>query len=880
MNVREVALRANEEAAKLCELLLPAGKRVGKQWIIGDAAGSAGDSMAVELDGPKRGQWYDHAAGIGGDILKLVEVNRGLSPIKASDEVRKLLGLPAWTPEKKNGHPPAREYDPCSKSWMVKSINQWVAPSKAWAYRNAAGKVLAYVCRIDWEEAGRKKKDVIPQRLGEDGKWHWRGYKGDEKRPLYGLEFLLKLNDGRALLVVEGEKTCDSARKHFPSVAVVTWMGGCKNVQKAEWGPVQHWKGPVVVWPDNDDEGQTAALYLCSRLPNARKVVLPDGLPAKWDLADPIPEGISIRGLLDACISSTANGIPEAISLCSKNLVGINPTFIIPNDHFSITESARQIFGVIGPTHTIFSRNGVAVELKRTTDGLSLGLLTSSEFRSRIEGYGHTIQAWKRDESGTLVLKQKCCSEDTASALLSSKPAQELLPTISLVTRCPVLVDDGSNELSLAMHGYHRGGGGILVVNRVAPADMSLPEAIPCFELLLRDFEFQTPSDRSRALSAIITPALRMGGLNSGFCPIDVVEATESQAGKGYLHRVVRAIYGESSYSIARKDGGVGGTDESVSAGLISGRPFIEIDNLRGKVDSQFLEMVLTLDGPVQCRVPHRSEISVDASRVTFQATSNGMEATRDLANRCSITRIRKKPRGYHFAEFPEGDLISHVKVHSGRFLGAVFAVVREWNNQGRPRSKDVRHDFREWAGIMDWIVTKILQSAPLMDGHQAAQERVSNPALSWLRMVAIVAIREGQPDREWGAGELAELCEEQGIEMPGHRPRDGSANSELAIGRIMKRCFEASERVLIDDVEVFRITRLEVDEYRKERPRRTYRFAPCGMCGMEQDKSGKHPVLYESPESMPHVPHSPQTQDNLPIVFDTSAAIQTGIPD
>jgi hypothetical protein len=52
------------------------------------------------------------------------------------------------------------------------------------------------------------------------------------------------------------------------------------------------------------------------------------------------------------------------------------------------------------------------------------------------------------------------------------------------------------------------------------------------------------------------------------------LSANESQAGKTLQQRLVRAIYGETAYQIARRDGGVGSVDESLGAALISGKPF------------------------------------------------------------------------------------------------------------------------------------------------------------------------------------------------------------------------------------------------------------------------------------------------------------------
>src|SRR5262249_7028655 len=150
--------------------------------------------------------------------------------------------------------------------------------------------------------------------------------------------------------------------------------------------------------------------------------------------------------------------------------------------------------------------------------------------------------------------------------------------------------------------------------------------------------------------------------------------------------------------------------DESLSAALLSGRPFIALDNLRGRLDSKFLEAIVTWPGQVPVRVPHRGETLVDTRGVTFQLSSNGLDATRDAINRASIVRIRKKPKSHSFRSWPEGGLLAHVVARAPYYLGCVFAVVREWVQAGEPQLQPDGsgfHDFREWAGVLNWIVTK-----------------------------------------------------------------------------------------------------------------------------------------------------------------------------
>ena len=57
---------------------------------------------------------------------------------------------------------------------------------------------------------------------------------------------------------------------------------------------------------------------------------------------------------------------------------------------------------------------------------------------------------------------------------------------------------------------------------------------------------------------------------------------------------------------VAKLKGGVGGFDESLAQQLINGRPFIQFDNVRGVIDSQYLEAILTVTygDTIAARIP------------------------------------------------------------------------------------------------------------------------------------------------------------------------------------------------------------------------------------------------------------------------------------
>jgi len=121
-------------------------------------------------------------------------------------------------------------------------------------------------------------------------------------RPLYGLGLLAAWPDA-PVLVTEGEKAANAADECFADYVAVTSSGGSKAATRADWSPL---KGrDVVIWPDNDSPGQryaedVARLATASGAASIRIVVPPPACAPSWDLADPLPGGVSDSDLNDA----------------------------------------------------------------------------------------------------------------------------------------------------------------------------------------------------------------------------------------------------------------------------------------------------------------------------------------------------------------------------------------------------------------------------------------------------------------------------------------------------------------------------------------------------------------------------------------------------
>lgn len=327
-----VARAALVAAERLVPQWLPDGARQGHEWsaINPTRSDTKRGSFSVNLT---TGKWSDFATGDkGGDLVALYAYlftngDQG----KAARELADMLSIAvtdkvvSMQVEKK-----------ARTAWMPVTPVPGDAPAapvahthrgryqQSWAYRDGAGQLLGYVCRFVTSDGG---KDLIPlvwARNADTGRSEWRWQQWSVPRPMFGLQWLAERPDA-TVLIVEGEKCAQAAHSLMGGVvAVVSWPGGGKAVDKVDWSPL---KGRnVVIWPDCDAQldmsGQVvlpahqqpgivaaeriAVLLQQVECGSVEIVVVPDPGRVKsgWDVADAIEDGWELERLV-AFIANT-----------------------------------------------------------------------------------------------------------------------------------------------------------------------------------------------------------------------------------------------------------------------------------------------------------------------------------------------------------------------------------------------------------------------------------------------------------------------------------------------------------------------------------------------------------------------------------------------
>jgi DNA primase len=254
-------------------------------------------TIFIGNDGKER--FHCFGCGKHGDVLDYVMETRGVSLLQAAEIITGVVNDLGPRHNRQNPLPPHDPYARVNPLPMPsgvpmpvsgKTINVWNPRRERYStytptavYRYSCG----FVLRIEFE----KDTKITPQIMWceHDGKTEWSHYTFPKPRPLYGLESIPAKGQ---IMVVEGEKTADAARRLL-NTPVVTWAGGTSAVEDTDYSQLAG--RSVVIVPDADDPGRKAAAQIALALNQvgaARiKIVDTDGQPVGWDLADAEAEG-------------------------------------------------------------------------------------------------------------------------------------------------------------------------------------------------------------------------------------------------------------------------------------------------------------------------------------------------------------------------------------------------------------------------------------------------------------------------------------------------------------------------------------------------------------------------------------------------------------
>ncbi|MFP3011437.1 MAG: MobA/MobL family protein [Rickettsia sp.] len=298
-------------------------------------------SLSMNLS---KGTWIRHSSGKGGNIFGFVQEGAVVSKRQSLEMVAELAGIRAESSSYDyNAHlassrankEQGQEQDKLqmANKWIVaqdkitnaesfdpnrhlKGMMQHNILEAVYTYKDTDDKLLGYVVRFISKKDGTKQTLPVTycyNAAKDEYNWRLKGFSDKGDKPIFGIEKAAV--SSKPILIVEGEKAAIAAAKILPDYAVVSWMGGSNAADRVNWSQLQ-WRD-VIIWSDNDQPGFKAAEVIKDKLNKANdhigfvSIVDPttlkfnnsihkDLLPEKWDLADKLPDGMTIANVKEA----------------------------------------------------------------------------------------------------------------------------------------------------------------------------------------------------------------------------------------------------------------------------------------------------------------------------------------------------------------------------------------------------------------------------------------------------------------------------------------------------------------------------------------------------------------------------------------------------
>jgi len=277
--------------------LFPQGRIRGGKFYVGDIDGSPGKSLVVEMEGARRGLWFDFATDMGGDMFDAWGLSRNLSVktdfTRILEEVRQWCGV---------APPISKSIKRDVRQQPVDELGPYTA---TWDYKRADGTLIARVYRYD-PEPGRKEFRPWDVRA--------RMWRAPDPRPLYNQPAMAS---ARQVVLVEGEK-CAQALIELGVVATTAMNGARAPIDKTDWSPLRG--KDVVIWPDRDlpgwDYAESAAkACVAAGSRSVAIVVPPESKTEKWDAADAVAEGFDCKAFISAGERITVKASTSALPI-------------------------------------------------------------------------------------------------------------------------------------------------------------------------------------------------------------------------------------------------------------------------------------------------------------------------------------------------------------------------------------------------------------------------------------------------------------------------------------------------------------------------------------------------------------------------------------
>jgi len=331
-----------------------------------------------------------------------------------------------------------------------------------------------------------------------------------------------------------------------------------------------------------------------------------------------------------------------------------------------------------------------------------------------------TVGTYIKDKiTKELVFAEDSMSSITAGTVLESDQFREQLPKLRRIYTVPIPTFIG-DELVFPKRGYDERLMSWLPEN--APdvrLDMPLEEAKALIEDIYAEFAFKDKVvDKYNAIANLLTPFCRnLYSRETVRTPIFFYMANRERAGKDYCVGVVGIVYEgsaiESPAISTEKDVRDEEFRKQVFSALKIGRSRIHSSNNKGFLNSAELERVSTAE-QLMDRLLGTNNIITFPNYLELSLSANqGITYTPDLEKRSIFINLFLDIEDPNERVFKRPDLHGYVFEHRGDILSALYALVRNWVEKGKPACNKPFSSYPEWMRVVGGIMEAAGWPAP-----------------------------------------------------------------------------------------------------------------------------------------------------------------------
>lgn len=429
------------------------------------------------------------------------------------------------------------------------------------------------------------------------------------------------------------------------------------------------------------------------------------------------------------------------------------PYVKLPRDGQQLWHFAKEV-GAIVAANGVFRRESVPVLIDPETGRIED--MSPYRFRAHVETQMVCYTESFSKKTGNFKIPTTMTTEEARSCLASDvfRFQQPKIQRVNFA-RQPVMRADG--KIELLSIGYDPEAQIFTVKDAVEPeVDWTLDEARLFLDDLLKEFPFANA--RSKAVHICAMMAVYAAGLKPMMeKPLNFLyRANMPRAGKGLL----------ALTAIAPSCGPV--TIQSIpdskeefkkilDTEALNGSSYIFLDEIENKLVNRTLNSFLTTNVWGGRLMNTQKKFSVSQNSIVFM-TGNNIDLSDDLAGRCLLIDLELSDAD------PQARKIKRVMSESYLVkpvvrcdcLSALWAMVRAWDAEGRPKPSSVFRGFEVFSDIFGGIVEHAVYGNPL----ESVMDEISDTYSDMLAMVEKMC-ESVQDKTEFEFSNLIDACRE-----------------------------------------------------------------------------------------------------------------------